>query len=42
MFNVNRTCISPDGQYLLSGSEDGKPYIWNIENNDLIDTEHLE
>ena len=24
-----RSAISPCGQYILSGSEDGKPYLWN-------------
>lgn len=25
-----KSCLSPDGQYLLSGSSDEKAYIWNI------------
>ncbi|GBG28087.1 Jouberin [Hondaea fermentalgiana] len=24
-----RACFSPDGQYVLSGAEDGKPHLWN-------------
>ena len=24
-----RSCISPDGQYILSGSEEGTPHIWD-------------
>ncbi|CRL00096.1 CLUMA_CG013378, isoform A [Clunio marinus] len=27
-----KSCLSPDGRYLLSGSSDEKAYIWNIEN----------
>lgn len=27
-----RSCLSPDGEYLLSGSSDEKAYIWNIKN----------
>lgn len=27
-----KSCLSPDGQYLLSGSSDEKAYIWNIDN----------
>jgi jouberin len=24
-----KSCLSPDGKYLVSGSETGKPYIWD-------------
>ncbi|KAG5677744.1 hypothetical protein PVAND_007475 [Polypedilum vanderplanki] len=27
-----KSCLSPDGEYLLSGSSDEKAYIWNVEN----------
>jgi denticleless len=27
-----RSCLSPDGEYLLSGSSDEKAYIWNLKN----------
>lgn len=27
-----RTCLSADGNYLLSGSSDDKAYIWNVQN----------
>ncbi|XP_037945261.1 protein lethal(2)denticleless [Teleopsis dalmanni] len=26
-----KSCLSPDGRYLLSGSSDEKAYIWNLE-----------
>jgi len=25
-----KSCLSPDGEYLLSGSESGKPFLWNV------------
>ena len=31
-----KSCISPDGQYLLSGSENGKPVMWDINKNNII------
>lgn len=27
-----KSCLSPDGEYLLSGSSDEKAYIWNLKN----------
>ncbi|XP_065088153.1 protein lethal(2)denticleless [Ochlerotatus camptorhynchus] len=27
-----KSCLSPDGQYLISGSSDEKSYIWNVDN----------
>lgn len=27
-----KSCLSPDGDYLLSGSSDEKAYIWNLKN----------
>jgi denticleless len=26
-----KSCLSPDGQYLMSGSSDEKAYIWNVD-----------
>lgn len=30
-----RSTISPDGQYLISGSEDGQPYVWESLSQDI-------
>ncbi|XP_055619864.1 protein lethal(2)denticleless [Toxorhynchites rutilus septentrionalis] len=27
-----KSCLSPDGQYLISGSSDERSYIWNVDN----------
>ena len=37
-----KSCISTDGQYLVSGSEDGKPYIWNVGTHDSYRTKKYE
>lgn len=37
-----RACLSPDGNYVLSGSEDGKPYMWNIATSYLEDISSWE
>lgn len=37
-----RACVSPDGNYVLSGSEDGKAYMWNIATSYLEDIEDWE
>jgi denticleless len=31
-----KSCLSPDGQYLLSGSSDEKAYIWNLKYPDPV------
>lgn len=33
-----KSCLSPDGNYLLSGSSDEKAYIWNIKNSTPLAT----
>lgn len=37
-----KSCISPDGQYIVSGSEDGVPYIWNSITHDSYRTKRYE
>lgn len=37
-----KSCVSTDGQYLLSGSEDGIPYIWNTQTHDTYRTKKYE
>ena len=37
-----QSCISPDGQYIVSGSEDGKPYIWNAITHEASKTKKYE
>jgi jouberin len=35
--------LSPDGRYLISGSETGVPYVWDAETEDAFnDMDHLE
>lgn len=34
-----KSTISPDGKYIFSGSEDGKPYLWGFSNKELQDSE---
>lgn len=29
-----RSCVSPDGQYMVSGSEEGVPHVWDIISGD--------
>jgi len=33
--------VSPDGQNVLSGSEDGKLYLWDFHTNEPYNTDHL-
>jgi WD40 repeat protein len=36
-----RSTLSPDNQYLISGSEDGKPYLWDIVTHNYYNLDHL-
>lgn len=40
-YNI-RSCVSPDGQYLLSGSEDGKLFLWDIATELPYEISNLE
>ena len=31
-----QSCLSPDGKYLVSGSETGQPYIWDAQTEDPV------
>ena len=37
-----RCTISPDAQYLISGSEDGKPRIWNTTMEEMVPNKPYE
>ena len=38
-----KSCLSPDGKFLVSGSESGMPYVWDAQTEDPInDTEQFE
>ena len=37
-----RSCLSPDGQYILSGSEDGVPKLWGYAFGMEYDLNNLE
>ena len=37
-----RCAISPDAQYLISGSEDGKPRIWNTTMEEMVPSKPYE
>ena len=36
-----RSVPSPDNQFVISGSEDGKPYLWDVITGDRINLEKL-
>ena len=37
-----KCCISPDGQFLISGSETGKPFIWDAGLEKLEDSRRFQ
>lgn len=39
-FNV-KCCVSPDSKYLLTGSEDGKIFMWDVPIEVRQNTDHL-
>ena len=36
--NGNRSCLSPDDNYVAGGSADGCVYIWSISKVDIVST----
>ena len=39
---IVKSCVSPDGRYIVSGSEDGKAHMWETSPEDVIDTSQYE
>jgi WD40 repeat protein len=35
---IVKSCVSPDGRYIVAGSEDGKPRLWETSPEDVVDT----
>ena len=36
-----RFAISPDERYIISGSEDGRTFMWNIEGGQVVQLQHI-
>jgi jouberin len=37
-----KSCVSPDGNYILSGSEEGKPFLWPLQSGINLPTDKYE
>jgi len=37
-----KSCLSPDGQYILAGSEEGQPYLWSLDSGIPLSTDQFE
>jgi WD40 repeat protein len=37
-----QSCVSRDGQFVISGSEDGKPLIWDIDTDQPLSSKAFE
>jgi WD40 repeat protein len=35
-----KSCISPDGNFIASGSEDGIPFLWEVSTGDLLNKDY--
>jgi len=37
-----KSCISPDSEYVCSGSEDGVVYMWSVQDGNSLEKEEID